>query len=145
MINFLDSLNPIFYSSQHGFCPGRSTDTAGVTFVDFSTHSMDCGNVNDIIFLDITKAFDSLPQSAFIKKLCCVGISGVLLRWLIDNLGDRNLREYIMFCQTLHLLLAVLFKVIVCFFVDFCFFMIYVDDINSCAKKQLFCQTRWRY
>ena len=49
-------------SAQHGFMKHRSTTTQLIdTYSDIS-RNLDSGSQTDIIFLDFTKAFDSVPH-----------------------------------------------------------------------------------
>ena len=77
-------------SSQHGFCPGRSVDTASVTFVDFLTDNVDRGKVIHTIYLDYAKAFDSVPHTLLLAKLRYFGISGLLFKWIAAYLQNRH-------------------------------------------------------
>lgn len=77
-------------SSQHGFCPGRSVDTASVTFVDFLTDNVDRGKIIHAIYLDYAKAFDSVPHTLLLAKLRNFGISGFLFKWIANYLQNRH-------------------------------------------------------
>ena len=46
----------------------------------------------DIIYLDFSKAFDSVSHRKLLFKLGCFGISGTLLDWFGDYLHDRKQR-----------------------------------------------------
>ena len=47
--------------SQHGFMKGRSCLT-NLIFCDLLTRLVDEGKAADVVYLDFSKAFDSLPQ-----------------------------------------------------------------------------------
>ena len=47
---------------------------------------------NDCIFLDFSKAFDSVPHERLLLKLKCHRINGSLLHWLSNFLNDRYQR-----------------------------------------------------
>ena len=48
--------------SQHGFAKGRSCLTNLISFYDLVTCLVDEGKAADVVYLDFSKAFDSLPQ-----------------------------------------------------------------------------------
>ena len=50
------------------------------------------GKTTDVIFLDLSKAFDSVPHVRLITKIKAYGIQGPLLSWLNSFLINRNQR-----------------------------------------------------
>ena len=51
-----------FKSSQHGFSEGKSFSSNTVAFYDVMNGWVDEGRAVDAVYLDFTKASDSLPQ-----------------------------------------------------------------------------------
>ena len=81
ILNFLVE-NRSIRSNQHGFFPRRSTLTNLLCFLDNITSNLDEGVVTDVVYLDIAKAFDTIPHD---KLLCCFnrfGITEQLFRWV---------------------------------------------------------------
>ena len=74
---------------QHGFLFGRSCLTNVLESLDDWTSILDTGNVVDIVFLDLHKAFDSVPHRRLLMKLSVYGIQGKIATWLSEFLGGR--------------------------------------------------------
>ena len=75
--------------SQHGFIMGRSTHTAIFQFVDHIIGFLEDGNIPLGLFLDLSKAYDTLNHDILIKKLELYGIRGAALRWMVSYLSGR--------------------------------------------------------
>ena len=52
----------------------------------------DEGKAVDVIYLDFSKAFDTLPHSILLEKLAAPGLDGCVLRWVRDWLDDQAQR-----------------------------------------------------
>ena len=57
-----DFLHKYLAVSQHGFRRGRSCLTNLLCFLDKVTSCLDDKDCMDIVFLDLAKAFDKVPQ-----------------------------------------------------------------------------------
>lgn len=55
--------------SQHGFSKGKSYLTNFMAFSDGLTASMGRGKATDVTYLDICKAFDTVPPNTVISEL----------------------------------------------------------------------------
>jgi len=91
----IDFIIPKLASQQHGFLRGRSTTTQLLTVLTKITSILDTGNQADIIYFDLSKAFDSVPHKLLIHKLKSFGFNGKLLEWLSDYLTNRSQRVII--------------------------------------------------
>ena len=80
----------LFCMEQFGFRPGHSTELAALRLVDHLTNEMDNFNVPINIYIDLTKAFDSLNHSILLNKLSHYGISGCSNDFLCSYLSDRS-------------------------------------------------------
>ncbi|KAK4824383.1 hypothetical protein QYF61_014043 [Mycteria americana] len=67
--------------SQHGFMKGRSCLTKLISFYDKVTCLVDEGKAVDVIYLDFSKAFDTVSHSILLEKLASHGLDGCTLRW----------------------------------------------------------------
>ena len=81
--NFLISL------LQSGFLPGSSTITQLLKLYNKFCTAVSQNKEIQIVFLDISKAFDRVWHQGLIFKLKKWGIGGSLLRWFEDYLKDR--------------------------------------------------------
>lgn len=76
---------------QHGFMPGKGCQTNLIETMDDVTKDLDEGIPVDIIYIDFSKAFDTVPHKRMISKLRGFGISPQLVTWIEDFLHDRTM------------------------------------------------------
>ncbi len=69
---------------------GRSTTTAGIKFVQEIINAIDKKENAVGIFLDISKAFDSVSHKQLLDVLDSLGIKGKELRWFQSYLSNRS-------------------------------------------------------
>lgn len=89
LIKFLES-NHLIDREQHGFLPGKSTITAGIELVESIINSVDAGEKVIGIFLDLSRAFDSVTHKILINKLKTLGIHNKELAWFTSFLNCRK-------------------------------------------------------
>jgi hypothetical protein len=77
------------HTNQHGFFQSRSTNTQLTEFYQKVSANMDNKYQTDVIYLDLSKAFDCIPHHLLIHKLKSYGFNGGLLSWLKNYLTDR--------------------------------------------------------
>ena len=93
--NIYDVLIPKLTLLQHGFLRGKSTVTQLLSvFHEISSH-LDNSGQTDVIYLDFSKAFDSVPHHLLIHKLKSFGFNGSLLNWIGSYLTNRTQRVVI--------------------------------------------------
>jgi len=77
---------------QHAFTKGRSCLTNLISCYDKATHLVDEGKAVDILYLDFSKAFDTVPHSILLGKLAAHGLDGCTLCWAKIWLDGRAQR-----------------------------------------------------
>ena len=60
--------------------------------MDKLTEILDKGGAIDIVYLDLAKAFDTVPHQRLLIKLRSYGIAGKLLEWITNFLTGRRQR-----------------------------------------------------
>ncbi|KAK4806799.1 hypothetical protein QYF61_005595 [Mycteria americana] len=78
--------------SQHGFRKGRSCLTNLISFYDKVTRLVDEGKAVDVVYLDFSKAFDTVSHSILLEKLAAHGLDGCTLHWVKNWLDGRAQR-----------------------------------------------------
>ena len=91
VVNFWHNLG-IFNPIQFGFLEGKSTVTQLLTGYNDWASSRNKSTPTDVIFLDFTKAFDSVPHERLLLKLKGYGIEGNMLQWFRNFLTNRQQR-----------------------------------------------------
>jgi len=78
--------------SQHGFMKGRSCLTNLISFYDQMTRVVEEGKAVDVVDLEFSKAFDTVPHSILQEKLATHGLDGCTLCWIKNWLNGRAQR-----------------------------------------------------
>ena len=83
------SSHALFYDSQYGFRKHHSTELAAIELVDRIHKEIDQNKIPFSVFLDLSKAFDTLDHSILLNKLQYYGITGTALDWFRSYLTER--------------------------------------------------------
>ena len=81
--------NNLLCLNQFGFRPGHSTELAALRLVDHLITKIDRNRVPTNIYIDLSKAFDTLNHSILLEKLEYYGIANNSLSLLHNYLTDR--------------------------------------------------------
>ena len=88
--NFLDQTNQLF-QSQYGFRTNHGCDHAVSELLSEIVKNLECNRPTTCIFLDLSKAFDTLLHEVILKKMKRYGIRGICLEWLQSYLSNRKM------------------------------------------------------
>ena len=89
LFNYFQS-NNLFYSGQYGFRVNHSTELAAVDLIDGVMDIIEKNETPLAIFLDLSKAFDTIDHNILCKKLEIYGVHDVPLMWFRSYLTDRK-------------------------------------------------------
>ena len=122
--HFLENENTLF-KHQFGVRENYSTEQAILELTDNLKMKIDSNEAICSIFLDLSKAFDTVNHQILLQKLYRYGIRGVPLQWFKSYLESRT--QYVE-VET-HFLSNVVLPL-----AHFCF-LIYINDMPNCLEK----------
>ena len=82
--------NNLLNASQYGFRKAHSTELAALEMVDRIGKELDSNKTPISIFLDLSKAFDTLDHEILITKLHYYGMDELTLAWFKSYLSNRK-------------------------------------------------------
>ena len=91
LMTFL-SENNILTPFQSGFRPNHSTEDVLIRTVEGWRQEVDQGKAIAAVFIDFSKAFDSIAHPLLLTKLQSIGVNNKALDWFKDYLTNRRQR-----------------------------------------------------
>ena len=127
------SENNLIYKSQYGFRHLHSTELAALELSDRLSNNLDDGEIPIAIFLDLSKAFDTLDHGILLSKLKHYGLNESALRWFSSYLTDRH--QYIHFDGTDSDMSSISTGVPQGSVLGPLLFLIYMNDVSEASDK----------
>ena len=82
--------NNLLFPLQSGFRPSHSTQTLLLHCLDLWYKALDSKKFVGVVFLDITKAFDTVNHELLLSKLSNLGLSASAVSWFHSYLSNRS-------------------------------------------------------
>ena len=124
--------NKSFFSSQYGFRKEHSTELACIEIVDRIIMSLDENETPINIYLDLSKAFDTLNHNILLSKLRYYGIK--YTEYSLFKIYLSNRKQYVEFEGELSQLKEIKTGVPQGSILGPLLFIIYMNDIPKCSK-----------
>ena len=122
----------LYYSSQYGFRPKHSTELAALELLDQVIIALDKKQTPINIYLDLSKAFDTINHDILLHKLKYYGIQGNSLKLLSSYLSNRY--QYVEYNNTISNMLRITTGVPQGSILGPLLFLIYINDIKNVCQ-----------
>ena len=122
----------ILYKKQYGFRTNHSTYMAVLDFINSVGKAVDEGMLTVGVFMDLSKAFDTIDHNVLLYKLNHYGFRGVCNKWFQNYLSNR--KQYVSYNSAISSLTNVSCGVPQGSILGPLLFIIYMNDICQTSK-----------
>jgi retron-type reverse transcriptase len=124
--------NKLMTSNQYGFRKNHSTSMALTDLYDRLSIAIDKNDYTAGVFIDLSKAFDTLDHSVLLKKLSHYGIRGLSNDWIANYLSNRQ--QCVLFNNQLSLYRSISCGIPQGSILSPLLFIIYINDIENASS-----------
>ena len=125
--------NNLLYKHQYGFRKHHSTELAAIELTDKLFDNLDKKKIPLAVFIDLSKAFDTIDHDILLSKLQHYGIKGVALNWFRSYLTNRT--QYVHYKDQISTEKTITTGVPQGSILGPLLFIIYVNDIANITNK----------
>ena len=90
--SFICLYNKLLLGCQSGFRSLHSTLTALLEVTNAWSVNIDNGLLNGVVFIDLTKASDTIDHEVILRKMSYLGVDQAAIKWFSSYLSGRTQR-----------------------------------------------------
>ena len=125
-------INKLYCDSQYGFRENHSTEFASLELINRILLAMDKGEIPFSIFIDLSKAFDTLDHDILLFKLRYYGLENIALKLFHSYLSNR--KQYIKLEDVVSKVSPISTGVPQGSILGPLLFLVYMNDIATCTS-----------
>ena len=132
LLKFLEKYS-ILTSNQFGFRAKHSTIHAILSIINEIQNAIEDGLFSCGIFLDLSKAFDTVNHNILVHKLKYIGVRGIANNWFVSYLSNR--KQFVSIGSQNSDYQSINCGVPQGSVLDPLLFLVYINDIGNCSTK----------